>query len=55
MIALVDGDVATADRYLAEAADVAAAIDEPRLRAAVAPAPRARLPRPRATWRPPGG
>jgi ATP/maltotriose-dependent transcriptional regulator MalT len=35
MIALVDGDVAAADGYLAEAGDIAAAIDEPGLRASV--------------------
>ena len=35
MIALVDGDVAAADGHLAEAGAIAAAIDEPRLRAAV--------------------
>jgi ATP/maltotriose-dependent transcriptional regulator MalT len=35
MIALVAGDVAAADGYLAEAGDIAAAIDEPGLRAAV--------------------
>jgi tetratricopeptide (TPR) repeat protein len=35
MVALVHGDVAAADGYLAEAGDIAEAIDEPGLRAAV--------------------
>ncbi len=35
MIALMDGDIAAADRYLAEASEIAAAIDEPGLQAAV--------------------
>ena len=35
VIALVDGDVAAADGYLDEADNIAAAIDEPRLRAAL--------------------